>query len=115
MESTPGLLRALEAERRAEEARYRDLCLEIRTLKDETLICAGGRWDFVEKRWAGPAERRHRVTVHEGQEPFVRWFARWLVDFRNGHEIPDWVRTVRSRVALAESGRRAGKTHALEL
>lgn len=117
MESIPGLLRALEAERRAEEERHRDLCLIIRAHKSkETLLCAGGRWDFLERRWSQQEpERVHVCEVHEGQEPFIRWGAKWLVDFRNGHEIPDWVRTVRARVALAESGRRAGKTHALQL
>lgn len=106
----------LRAAAEREQNRHADVALLLKKYgSTETLLCAGGRWDFEEKRWArAEPESAHVIEVGEGQEAFIRWGASFLRDFRQGHEIPGWVRTDLTRVILAESGRRAGKTHALQ-
>ena len=111
--SLPALLRAVEEE--AEEHRTLDLCLILRhEATHETLLEAGGIWDFADQRWLDrDPESARFVDVHEGQAPFVRWLSSWLPDFRDGHERGTQ-RQVLDRAVLAESGRRAGKTFALQ-
>ena len=118
MESIPALLAGLEDDREAEEEnRYRDICLVIQGYKrNETLIKAGGRWDAIDKRWCKQEpERAHIIMAGPGQEPFLRWGGRFLVDYRNGHEVDGFQRLIRTRVLLAQSGRRGAKTHGLQM
>ena len=111
--SLPALLREYEED--AEEHRQADLCMLVRhEATGETLLEAGGRWDFVDRRWLPQEPETAKIlTVHEGQAPFFRYLAEWLPDFRNGHERGT-PRQVLDRMILAESGRRAGKTRALQ-
>lgn len=80
----------------------------------ETLLEAGGRYDLIDRRFLDEEpETCKYVDVHDGQAPFIRWLATWLPDFRDGHERGT-ERQVLDRAVLAESGRRAGKTFALQ-
>lgn len=78
------------------------------------MLCAGGRWDHIEERWTDQEpESAHEIRIHPGQVPFFQAFGAWLEDFREGHERGK-PREVLDRLWLAESGRRAGKTRALQ-
>lgn len=93
---------------REPEQRLLDLCLVLRSLETkETILWAGGRWDRLAKTWSTQEpESAQIVDIHKGQAPFVRWYAEWLRDYREG--LPRDV-----SLALAGGARRGGKTFAL--
>lgn len=101
---------SLDARQRDVEAavegpdRYRDVALAlVRDRTGETLLYAGGRWDRLERRFAGDAERVAVVRMEESQVEFARWFAGFLADYREGRP-----RDV--CLALCAGDRRGGKT-----
>jgi hypothetical protein len=80
-----------------------------RRLTGEILLAAGGRWDRIERRFINERPPRARVIdLEESQVEFVRWFAAFLRDLREGR--PRGV-----SVVLAAGDRRGGKTFALML
>lgn len=101
------LLDELLAEREPDQ-RLIDICLVLRSLKTrETILWAGGRWDRLERCWSRQdPESAQIIDIHEGQVPFVRWYAEWLRDYREG--LPR-----DASLALAGGARRGGKTFAL--
>lgn len=101
------LLDELLAEREPEQ-RLLDICLVLRSLETkETILWAGGRWDRLTRSWSAQEPESARIIdIHKGQEPFVRWFAEYLRDYREGNP-----REV--SLALGGGARRAGKTHAM--
>lgn len=88
--------------------RFVDLCLVLRSLEtQETLLWAGGRWDQIERRYVEQEpESGQIIDVHKGQAEFVRWFATWLRDYREGFPRD-------CSMALAGGPRRGGKTFSL--
>lgn len=74
---------------------------------DEELILVGGRWDRLEKRWCGPAQRVAVLRVHRGQEAAARWTVDWLRRGASG----DWEGVKRAWSALLIGARRSGKSH----
>jgi len=103
--------RRLLAELESRESdRYVDMCLVARDRESrETILCAGGQWDQVEGRFTDrdPTSCKY-VDLHAGQVPFVRWFAEWLRDFREGFPRD-------TSITLAGGPRRGGKTFSLWL
>lgn len=101
------LLDELLAEREPER-RLIDICLVLRSLETrETVLWAGGRWDRLDRRWLKQdPESAQIIDIHEGQLPFVKWYAEWLRDYREG-----FPRDV--SLALAGGARRGGKTFGL--
>src|SRR5690242_1031256 len=90
----------------AGRARYLDLDLALRRAKtEEVILRAGGRWDRLERKFDGDAEFAHVVDLEESQLEYVRWFADWLRDFREGYP-----RDI--SLALCAGDRRGGKTFA---
>ncbi len=91
--------------------RHLDLCLAFRRRKTgETLLVAGGVWDryhrcFIRDRKPGKVKV---IYLEESQVEFVRWFACFLDDLRNG-------RPRDISLALAAGDRRGGKTYSLLL
>lgn len=91
---------------REPDERFIDLCLLL-THKAETILCAGGRWDLLDRKWAAAdPESCQAIEVHEGQLEFVRFFTGWLRAFREGSPRA-------TRLALAGGARRGGKTFAM--
>lgn len=91
------------AERQGE--RYLDIALILRRKSTkETLLCAGGQWDRIERRYTGrtPSKVRY-VNVVESQVPLVKWAGSWFDDMAAGRP-----RDV--ALSLAIGNRRAGKT-----
>ena len=111
-DSLPALLRAAEGQ--ADSREYLDLCLVFRHRETKiTLLECGGRWDTAARQWSQQEPESARIfELGESQREFFEWAARWLADFRDGHErqVP---RQVLDRLVLAEGGRRGGKTSAL--
>lgn len=89
------------------EARYRDIALAIKRDKTgETLLYAGGRWDFLDRRFVEQdPERVATISLEESQINFIQWFAAYLCDFREGY--PRDISLV-----LSAGARRGGKTFA---
>lgn len=85
-------------------ARYQDLCLALLRAKDRsTLLFAGGRWDRLDRRFAGEPEQAVEIELEESQVEFTRWFASFLSEYRTGK--PRHV-----SLALVSGDRRGGKT-----
>ena len=92
----------------AGRARYRDVALALRRAKSkETLLFAGGKWDFFERRFVSlnPQDQVGVIYLEESQVAFTEWFAGFLHDYREGYP-----RDI--SLALAAGDRRAGKTFA---
>jgi len=71
----------------SDDDRYLDICLILRRDKTkETLLFAGGRWDFADRRFLDcDPEQCKIVDLEESQVPFTLWFAKeWLCPFREG-------------------------------
>ena len=86
----------------------------------ETILMAGGRWDFLSKAWAPePARSTVVMDLQESQISFARWFARWLARYRLRQIDPEARRTDDAELDYAAymlyGGRRGGKTTILVL
>jgi hypothetical protein len=83
----------------------------------EVLLSVGGRWDKLEKRYAGEAEERVAFTMHPGQLDAVRFFRRWCEARVRRQQMqvavttPDGAQLQRALWScLCAGGRRGGKT-----
>ncbi len=84
------------------------MALALRRAKNkETLLFAGGKWDFFERRFVSlnPQDQVGVIYLEESQVAFTEWFAGFLHDYREGYP-----RDI--SLALAAGDRRAGKTFA---
>ena len=87
------------------EARYADVALALIDDRDRsTLLYAGGRWDMLDRRFSeDEPEQVATISLEVEQVKFVKWFADYLRDYREG--FPRDVALV-----LAAGARRGGKT-----
>ena len=92
----------------------------VGVLRAETILNAGGRWDYLTKTWAPePAQAAVIFDLQESQVEFARWFARWLARYRLRQTDP----AARARedadldyaAYMLYGGRRGGKTTVLIL
>lgn len=75
----------------------------------EVLLDAGGQWDRLTRSFTGNRPKLVKVIyLEESQVAFVRWFAEFLRDLREG--LPRDI-----SMALAAGDRRGGKTYSLLL
>ena len=104
-------LRAVE-EAVAGRARYQDLALAlVRAKTKETILMAGGRWDHFDRRFldADQLEKVKVIQLEESQVDFVRWFAEWLRDYREGYP-----RDISLALCAGDVGFGSAKTYDLE-
>ena len=92
----------------------------VGVLRAETILNAGGRWDYLTKSWSPePATQAVVFDLQESQVEFARWFARWLARYRLRQSDP----AARARedqdldyaAYMLYGGRRGGKTTVLIL
>lgn len=104
--------RQLQDERERAEGlnQFLDLCLILRhpTTK-EAILWAGGEWDTGSRKFTDRDPATAKVIDLElSQVEFVRWFAGWLRDYREGFQ-----RDI--SLVLNHGGRRGGKTYSAVL
>ncbi len=76
------------------------------TFEPEELLRAGRVWDTLRRRWSARAVQAPLIVdMEESQVDFVRWFATWLIAFRERRPRDD-------TAAFVYGGRRGGKTFA---
>ena len=100
----------------SDDGRYHDL--RIRWLRQRLdgshdpegarLLSVGGRWDRLEKRWAGPGETARDLGLHTGQLEAATWLADWFRAKASGQPLLERGAPVYS--LLLDGGRRGGKT-----
>lgn len=112
---------AIERIRAGDDADEIDLAIDVRDwvapekrhrVRGDTLFEVGGKWDQVEQRWAGDADRTVVWYLQPAQYEAARWFSQWFkqhVAEAAGHESPQLVDD-KVRVLFAAGGRRGGKT-----
>ncbi len=88
-----------------EQNRLLDVAVQVvRKSTGETLLCAGGQWDRIERRYTGrDPEQVRQVRIVESQVPFFRWFAPELEAMAAGFPRD-------TSLGLCVGDRRAGKT-----
>jgi hypothetical protein len=90
-----------------ESARFVDLQIDFFDEQTgEWFASFGGRWDRLEKEYAGDAERGLTHTFHVGQIDAARWFDEWLACYQAG----DFKGAARIFDAVLYGGRRGGKS-----
>ena len=95
----------LDEEESREQKRYIDLCMVWQVADTgEILLKAGGRWDAIEKRYAGPAKQCKVIRLQASQVEAARWAAHWLYERQHGRP-----RDFMSLFLYGDRG--GGKTH----
>jgi len=77
--------RKLVAEEEARSAeQFVDLCICWELPDGQELYRAGGRWDQVNRCWAGPAQLARRVRLQPSQVDAAKWLCWWLQERKAG-------------------------------
>lgn len=90
-----------------EKARFCDLQLDfVDETSGEWFASFGGKWDRVDKVYAGDAERGLTLKFHVGQIDAARWFDTWLACYQAG----EWENAAQIFDVVCYGGRRGGKS-----
>lgn len=91
-----------------ESARYVDLQLDFfDEASGEWFASFGGKWDRLDKTYAGDAASGLRLAFHAGQVEAARWFDEWMACYQAG----DFGEAARIFDVVFYGGRRGGKSH----
>lgn len=105
LKNAPTGTRLSELEGASDEAtRFADVCIAIRRRSTgEDLFSVGGKWDRVERKYVGKADRKHVILINESQLELAEALKSWLGKRIRGED--------REIIQFAGVKRGGGKTH----